>query len=112
MDDYLALLAGLLLLTILIGLVRIFIGPDPVDRLLVTQLFGTAGVAVLLLLAVIQVREALLNAALVLALLAPLTLITFMRLMSGHWVTKKAIHQSTAVNDKYQQPRSRQKSTL
>ena len=80
MADYLALIAGLLLLTMMIGMIRIFMGPDPVDRMLVTQLFGTAGVAVLLLLAVIQVRTALLNAALVLALLAPLSLIAFIRL--------------------------------
>ena len=81
MTGYLATIAGLLLLILLAGLGRILLGPSPADRMLASQLFGTAGVAVLILLAFVQEQPALLNVALVLALLAPLTLIEFVRLV-------------------------------
>lgn len=80
MSTYLTFIAALLLLALLAGLGRVMRGPTAADRMLAAQLFGTAGVAVLLLLAVAQNQAALLNAALVLALLAPLTLICFVRL--------------------------------
>lgn len=80
MSTYLTVLAGLLLLALLAGLGRVIRGPTAADRMLVAQLFGTAGVAILMLLAIAQQQAALLNAALVLALLAPLTLITFVTL--------------------------------
>ncbi len=80
MTAYLASIAGLLLLTLLAGLARILLGPSPADRMLVSQLFGTAGVAVLILLGLVQEQPELFNAALVVALLAPLTLIVFVRL--------------------------------
>ncbi len=83
MTGYLAIIAGLLVLILLAGLGRILLGPTPADRMLAAQLFGTAGVAVLILLAVVQEQPALINAALVLALLAPLTLIEFVRLAGG-----------------------------
>ena len=83
MSDYLAIIAGLLLLILLAGLGRILFGPSPADRMLASQLFGTAGVAVLVLLGLVQEQPALFNAALVVALLAPLTLIAFVRL-AGH----------------------------
>jgi multicomponent Na+:H+ antiporter subunit F len=63
-------LAGILLLTILAGLWRVLRGPSRADRLLAIQLFGTAGTALLLLLAEWQAMAALRDAALVLALLA------------------------------------------
>lgn len=63
-------LAAVLLLTILAGLYRVVTGPTPVDRLIAIQLFGTSGVAILLLLAHIESAPALRDAALVLALLA------------------------------------------
>lgn len=46
-----ALYAALLLLTLIIGLWRVLRGPGRVDRLLVVQLFGTSGTALLLVLA-------------------------------------------------------------
>lgn len=76
---YLTLLCGVLILLLLAGLVRVLIGPSQNDQMLASQLFGTAGVAILILLSVIQDQETLLNAAMVLALLAPLSLITFIR---------------------------------
>ena len=80
MSTYLILIAGLLLLVLLAGLVRVMLGPTAADCMLTAQLFGTAGVAILMLLAIAQQQAALLNAALVLALLAPLTLISFVNL--------------------------------
>ena len=67
-----ALLAGLvvLLLTLAIGLARAVIGPSLQDRMLSVQLLGTGGVAVLLLLAHVMATPALIDVALVLALLA------------------------------------------
>jgi len=65
-----ALYAVFLLLTIFLGLARIFRGPGRVDRLLAVQLFGTSGTALLLVLAQWQDEPAYRDVALVLALLA------------------------------------------
>ena len=46
-----AVFAALLLLTLLVGLWRVLLGPGRVDRLLAVQLFGTTGTALLLVLA-------------------------------------------------------------
>ena len=72
--------ALLLLALLLVGLARVLQGPTTADRLLATQLFATIGVATLLLFAVATGQGALLDVALVLALLAPLALIAFVRL--------------------------------
>lgn len=80
MRMYLLIIAAVLILTLLIGLWRVLSGPTAFDRMLAAQLFGTAGVSTLLLLAVAQQHPALLNTALVLAVLAPLTLIAFIKL--------------------------------
>lgn len=63
-------LAVLLLMSISAGLWRIVHGPTRSDRLLAVQLFGTAGTAILLLLAEHQAQPALRDTALILALLA------------------------------------------
>ncbi|MDP2264209.1 MAG: monovalent cation/H+ antiporter complex subunit F [Hydrogenophaga sp.] len=63
-------LATLLLLTVLAGLWRVLRGPSRADRLVAVQLLGTAGTALLLVLAESQGQPALRDAALVLALLA------------------------------------------
>ncbi len=62
--------ALLLLLTLLPGLLRIWRGPSAADRMLSAQLFGTTGLALLLVLASWQGEPALRDVALVLALLA------------------------------------------
>lgn len=72
-------LACFLLLTMLIGLIRVFRGPEAEDRLAAMQLFGTTGVAVLLLLAAAFDAPALRNTALVFALLAVLAVVAFVR---------------------------------
>ena len=55
-----------LLVALLFGLGRVIGGPTTADRMLASQLFGTAGVALLMLLAAVHQHDALLNAALVL----------------------------------------------
>ena len=71
-----------LLATVAIGLWRFFRGPTAADRLMVTQLFGTTGVAVCLLLSVALHNTAILDVALALALLAVVTTAAFNRF---HW---------------------------
>lgn len=63
-------LACLLLLTVLLGLWRVWRGPDLVNRLLAIQLLGSGGVATLLVLSLALSDPALLEVALLLALLA------------------------------------------
>jgi len=60
----------LLLLTLAVGLVRAMIGPSLQDRMLSVQLLGTGGVALLLLMSTLLAAPALIDVALVLALLA------------------------------------------
>lgn len=83
MNTYLTVLAALLVLFLLMGLARQLVGQSHMDRIIISQLFGTTGVAIFILLAVIAGQSVLLNVALVLALLAPLTLIMFIRLRSN-----------------------------
>lgn len=67
------LLALFLLANLLIALVRVARGPTAADRLLAALLFSTTGVAVLLLLAYAGGGPGLVDAALVIALLAAIT---------------------------------------
>ncbi len=69
--------ALLLLVTLLTGLVRVFRGPEAEDRMLAGQLFGTTGVGILLVLAVRTGSAPLRDVALVLALLAIVTVSAF-----------------------------------
>ena len=69
--------SAFLLLTVLAGLVRVLLGPTPADRMLAAQLFGTTGVAILLLLAEALSVPPLTDVALVLALLSILAVVTF-----------------------------------
>ena len=80
MADWLAALVAVLLITLLLGLVRVVRGPGAADRMLAAQLFGTTGVAILLIQAVATGRSGLLDVALVLAVLAPITAVAFVHL--------------------------------
>ncbi|GAB6061059.1 monovalent cation/H+ antiporter complex subunit F [Desulfonatronum parangueonense] len=71
--------ACFLLVTMIVGLVRVFRGPNQEDRVVAVQLFGTTGVAIVLLLAVAFDAPAIRNAALVFALLAVLAVVAFVR---------------------------------
>jgi multicomponent Na+:H+ antiporter subunit F len=77
MDAILIGFAVFLLLTLIGGLVRILRGPTRTDRMLAAQLFGTTGVAILLVLAEAEQRPALRNAALVFATLAAVNAVVF-----------------------------------
>ena len=71
------MVAAFLVLTLLIALIRIWRGPDPADRMLASQLVGTTGVALMLVLAEAQGMPALRDVALVLALLSVLAITGF-----------------------------------
>ena len=70
MLDLLGAAALVLLATLLLGLVRVFRGPSTGDRMMAAQLMGTTGVGLLLLLQPVLRIPALVDVALVLALLA------------------------------------------
>jgi len=76
-------LVAILLLTIFAGLWRVLRGPSRTDRLVAVQLFGTAGTALLLLLAEWQAQPALRDAALVLALLAAVLSASLVQYLRG-----------------------------
>ena len=69
--------AAFLLLNILVGLIRVLRGPTPADRMLAAQLFGTTGVAILLLLSQALAVPAIVDVALVLALLGAVAAVVF-----------------------------------
>lgn len=66
-----------LLLNILAGTVRTLWGPGLADRIITAQLFGTLGVAILLVLAQLLDRPALRDVALVFALLGAVAGVAF-----------------------------------
>ncbi|GAG27557.1 unnamed protein product [marine sediment metagenome] len=71
---------GLILLCNLIaGIMRVIRGPTPFDRMIAVQFFGTVGVAFLLLLEKSAQMPALRDVALMLAILAPVATIAFVR---------------------------------
>jgi multicomponent Na+:H+ antiporter subunit F len=72
-------IALFLLLNIFAGMARVFRGPTAADRMLAVQLFGTQGVAILLLLAQSFGLSSLRNIAFVFAVLAGLAMIAFVR---------------------------------
>lgn len=72
-------LAFVLLLSVVIGLLRIMWGPTAADRMMAAQLFGTCGVAILLLLARGLKQLVIEDVALVFALLAALSTVAFVR---------------------------------
>lgn len=73
MKDLPLLLSAFLLINLLVTLVRTVRGPTSADRLLAALLFATTGVAILLLLAFTPGGEALIDVALIFALLAAIT---------------------------------------
>ncbi len=84
MTEVFSLLVLLLLANIVIGLARVLRGPSAADRMLASEMFSTSAVVILLLLAFILDAPALLDVALVLALLAALAVVTFVgRAWSG-----------------------------
>lgn len=76
---FLLVIAVFLLVCMALGLMRIVLGPSPSDRMMAAQLLGTSGIALMLLLAHIVLVPALIDAALVLALLAAVAIAAFTR---------------------------------
>jgi multicomponent Na+:H+ antiporter subunit F len=83
MTSFYYFFALFLLLTLVGGLARILRGPTRSDRMLAAQLFGTTGVAILLVLAEAAGRPALRDVALVFALLAVVNAVVFVRHRAG-----------------------------
>lgn len=73
------LFALILLVAVAIGMIRVFLGPTTADRMISAQLFGSCGLAILLLLYRGLNAPVLLDVALVFALLAALATMTFVR---------------------------------
>lgn len=70
MAEFLLGAAAFVLLTVTVGLLRLLRGPADADRVMAAQLLGTGAVAVLLLVATALRAAAVVDVALVLALLA------------------------------------------
>ncbi|ACL73743.1 monovalent cation/H+ antiporter complex subunit F [Thioalkalivibrio sulfidiphilus] len=83
MSGFLLASALFLLITIAAGMVRVLRGPTDSDRMLAAQLFGTTGVAILLLLGEALAMPALVDVALVFALLAAVATVAFVRQRGG-----------------------------
>jgi multicomponent Na+:H+ antiporter subunit F len=79
MTSFLYGIAALLVLNLGVGLVRVARGPTPGDRMVAAQLFGTHGVATLLVLAAAEDAPVLRDVALVFALLAVVVSVTFVK---------------------------------
>lgn len=79
MAEFLYAVALFLLGNLAAGLVRILKGPTAADRILVAQLVGTTGIAIALLVGAASGQAAALDVALILALLASLTALAFVR---------------------------------
>ncbi|MEX2607501.1 MAG: monovalent cation/H+ antiporter complex subunit F [Kiritimatiellia bacterium] len=72
-----------ILCTLLLAFIRVCRGPSAEDRLLGIQSFGTVGTAVVILLYLVEGSSGYLDVALVMAMLAAVTVITFTRILPG-----------------------------
>lgn len=82
MSGFLYVSALVLLVSVAASLVRIHLGPSRADRMMGAQLIGTSGVAVVLLLAGASGDDAMIDVALVLALLAAFAAVAFVKASS------------------------------
>jgi multicomponent Na+:H+ antiporter subunit F len=79
MTEFLTAAVGFILAMLALGLVSILRGPGDADRMMATQLIGTGGIAVLLLLGTVADMPAAIDVALTLALLATFASIAFVK---------------------------------
>lgn len=70
-------LAVILLISAGMGMIRIGLGPTSADRMLASMLFGTVGVALTLVLGALEDMPALIDMAIVFAILASVTSVAF-----------------------------------
>ncbi len=75
-------MSGIVLVSVAVGLLRILRGP-PASRVMAAQLLGTGGVAALLLQSAALQVPAIVDAALILALLAAFASVTFVSAGAG-----------------------------
>jgi multicomponent Na+:H+ antiporter subunit F len=85
MDVFFIIVSVFLLINIALGLIRVWLGPTVADRLLTTQLFGTTGMAILLVQAGYLQQLTLLNVAITFNVLAILLVIGLVQV----WKNKK-----------------------
>ena len=85
MDVFFIFVIVFLLLNIALGLIRVWRGPTVADRLLTTQLFGTTGMAILLVMAGYSKDLTLLSVAITFNVLAILLVIGMVQV----WKKKK-----------------------
>lgn len=79
MTEFLLGATFFLLLVVALGLVVILRGPRDTDRMMSVQLFGTGGIAALLLLGAAMGEPSVIDVALVLAVLAAFAAIAFVK---------------------------------
>ncbi len=70
MTEFLLATAGVILLTVAVGLLRVLSGPGDADRLMAAQLIGSGGIGSLLLISAATGERGIEDVALGLALLA------------------------------------------
>jgi multicomponent Na+:H+ antiporter subunit F len=70
MTEFLSGAAAFVLAMVALGLVRVVRGPTDADRMMAAQLLGTGGIAALLLVSVATATPAIVDVALLLALVA------------------------------------------
>ena len=80
MQVLLMLVSLIVLVSVVAGFVRVVRGPTAADRMLAALLFGTGGVAVLLLLSEVMAVPTLKDVALVFVVLATVVSVAFVRL--------------------------------
>lgn len=90
MTAFLMGVAAFLALNLGAGLVRVARGPTPVDRMVAAQLFGTNGVAILLILSRAMDAPSLADVALVFVLLAVVVSTAFTKRGWVRWETPGA----------------------
>ncbi|RQH05770.1 monovalent cation/H+ antiporter complex subunit F [Paraburkholderia dinghuensis] len=79
MADVLIAVSGVVLLMVAVGLLSVLRGPTRADRMMAAQLFGTGGIAVLLLVGTASGVDAVVDVALTLALLAAFASVAFVK---------------------------------
>lgn len=82
MAEFLITMAGVVLAVVAVGLTRVLRGPTDADRMMAAQLLGSGSVAALLLLAM-GLGAAIVDAAVILALLAAFAVATFVSSVPG-----------------------------
>jgi len=83
MTLFLLIAAACVLATVALGFIRILRGPGDADRMMAAQLLGTGGVAVLLLLGAATGMGAVMDVALMIALLAAFASVAFYKTAPG-----------------------------